>query len=118
MTVLFCLFSVFRFENQRWRRSIAAGRVGSSIGIVFFVNVTAFLAFLFGVGALGLVFWNAGWQIGIGLLIISFAVGIVSSIGFGVLMGGDSFLIQIFATFGLWPLGYSLIREILMSFPL
>lgn len=115
---LFCAFSILRFENQRWVRAIAGGQRGSSDFVVLFVNITASLALLLGVGALGLVFWNAGWKVGLGLLAISFAADIISSIIIGTVMGGDSFLVQLIATLGLWPLGYFLIQEILISFPI
>lgn len=98
-------------------RAIASGRRGSSDLVVLFIHATAFISLLVGFSALVLVFWNAGWELGLGLMVISFFVVAVASFAIALLVGGDNFFVQFIATLGLWPLGYFLIRETLTSFP-
>lgn len=113
LTLLFVAFSALRFECQRWLRLIVRGQRGSSDVVITFVNVTALLSLLVGLCVLALVFWNWGWQVGLGLFVISFFAGLIASLVVGVLFGGDSFVIQLLATIGLWPVGYFLVQETL-----
>lgn len=114
--ILYVAFSILRFENQRWIRSIASGRTGASALVPAFVNITGFLGLLVLIGTLGLIFWSAGWRPGLGLMLISFLAGLISSAVFALLFRGDSFVIWLLATLAMWPVGYLLIATTASSY--
>ena len=97
-------FSIFRFENQRWAKQINEGRTGSSSTASAFVTLTSVAALLFGLGVLGTLVWQAGWQIAlVTTVVVAIAAGL-ASILISIATRGDSFVFQLLATVLLWPL--------------
>ena len=113
--LLFVVFGIFRFENQRWIRSIAGGNRGTSEMMALFVNLTGFLGLIVGIGATIFLIWNAGWMIGIGTLVATVLAGFLASILLTIVFRGDSFLIWFLSTIALWPTGYFLIAALSKS---
>lgn len=105
---LYPLFSVLRFENQRWVRVIAQGTVGNMAAVPAFVNLTATAGTILMLAVLAQLFYFAGWQVTLGTLVLSFAIGMLASFALSLTFKGDSFWVWLLATIGMWPLGYFL----------
>ena len=111
IAMYYVIFAVFRFENQRWIRAIASGKIGSNPMVPLFVNLSGFLGLIVMVGVVIGLFWYGGWQVGIGTLALGIVSGIATSILLGLIVGGDNFLIWLIATLGMWPVGFLLVAE-------
>lgn len=71
--VLAGLFSIARFENQRWCKVISTGRVGMGQSMQAVVLMTGIISHIFGAIFLISFGMELGWQPAIGLMIVSFA---------------------------------------------
>ncbi|TDK50783.1 hypothetical protein [Antarcticimicrobium luteum] len=105
---LLIAFTLLRFENQRWIRAIARGKVGTSPIVPLFVNVTGLLALLVLFGFYAVIIWKAGIVVALATIIANTLATII----FGFLISivvGDSFFVWLLATLALWPTGWFLV---------
>lgn len=115
LAALAILFSALRFQNQRWNQAIGNGMRGASRLwplINFYVATSGFVAKLFAIFVLGVVFWAESWQEALGLFAFSFAFGFTASNLVVWMFNGDwYFLPWLLATLGLWPVGFLLYQK-------
>ncbi len=101
-------FTLLRFENQRWIRAIAQGKVSTSPIVPLFVNITGFLALLAIFGFYVVVIWKAGIVVALATFIANALAALILSLLIGGVAGGDSFIVWFIATLALWPTGWFL----------
>lgn len=105
---LLVVFTLLRFENQRWIRSNAQGKVGASPIVPLLVSATGFLALLAIFGFYVVVVWQAGIWVALGTFIVNALAGVILTLLIGFVVG-DSFLVWLLATLALWPTGWFLV---------
>ena len=99
------LFSTCRFENQRWVRARSQGLVGSSQSVGAFVDLTRILSLLFAVAFLAAYGWEFGIKQAVGLSALLVVIGIAYTAVSTLVMRGESAVVWMLGTFGIWPIG-------------
>lgn len=121
-TVLFCLFFIAQYENQRWVRKRAAGMRGASEGTGLLVDLSGMVAMVFGFVWPVAYGYDAGWRYAVGVYVTGVAIVTAFSFASGALvaatkratmdqmslqfdrMGGDWVVLWILGTLAVWPL--------------
>ena len=110
------LLGILRFENQRWSRSIAQGRRGSSDAAVLFAQATTLAGYVVGIGAIVFLAIADGWQVALVTLTFVWIVGAIAGLLIGLISGGDSVLVQASSTILFWPVAAWVIALLLSRY--
>lgn len=113
LTILYCLFVIAAFENQRWARARRGGMKGSSEAFGVFVDFTHLLSTVFRFGFLIALALIVGWQQALGLLVISSVTVSIYTVASTVLAKGDSLILWMLGTIAVWGLGPILIFQLI-----
>ena len=112
LLVLVLLFSIARFENQRWIRARRAGLMGSSEMVGVIVELTGIIALLFGVAFL-IAYWYDTDIIKVVVLVAaSIVVGLAYAALSGMILKRDSLVLWMLGTVAVWPLGFALAAKV------
>ena len=112
IAVLSVLFSMARFENQRWIRARLGGYRGGSQLSGLIVDMTGPLALLFAVAFLVAYGYDTSVQQAVGLLVITLVGGMVGSTALGAMLGGDRIIVWLLATLFVWFLAFGLAAHV------
>ncbi|KAA5605867.1 hypothetical protein F1188_09665 [Roseospira marina] len=112
VAVLSVLFSMARFENQRWIRARLNGYRGSWQLLGVLVDMTGVLALLFSVAFLVAYDYGTSVEQAVGLLVITFVGGMVGSTALGAVLGGDRAIVWLLATLLVWALAVGLATHV------
>jgi len=111
------IFNALAFESQRLFRLIdrpALPYMGHMLrGLIGF---TGLLGLMLSFGALLVVFFYGGWQLGVGFLALVFLAGLVASTLVVFMAGGDSILLGVICTLAMYPAGYNLLIVLLEGY--
>ena len=109
---LFCALNVVRFENQRWIRARKAGMRGSNKVGGFFIDLIGFTAIIFYyMFLLSFSLENGIWS-AVLLFIIASMAGLLTSIIFTSIFGGDNPIVWAISTVAIIPLQLLLFSEV------
>lgn len=121
-TILFFVFFIAQYENQRWVRARAGGMRGANEGIGLAVDLSGAAAMVFGIIWLIAYGFDAGWRYAVGLFLVGLSImvayslvstTIVASVKRATMdrpalqfdrMGGDWLLLWMLGTLAVWPL--------------
>lgn len=112
IAVLSVLFSMARFENQRWIRARLGGYRGASQLAGLIIDMTGPLALLFAVAFLVAYGYDASFQEAVGLLVITLAGGMLASTTLGAIIGGDKLVAWMVGTAAVWILAVILAAHV------
>jgi hypothetical protein len=104
LAIVVTLFSIARFENQRWVRARANGLRGASNSVGIFVDTTAVVAGIVGLLFLAAYAYDGGWKKALGVVGVSFLASVLYSFVLAFVIRGDSLVLWIVGTVAVWPL--------------
>jgi hypothetical protein len=93
LAIVVTLFSIARFENQRWVRARSRGLRGASESIAFCVDTTAIAAGIVGLLFLAAYAYDEGWRKAIGIVCVSFLASAIYSFVLAFVIRGDSLVL-------------------------
>lgn len=102
--IISAIFSIARFENQRWVRARMNGFRGANQAFGLFVDTTRSVALIFGLSFLVAAGWQFGWLTIGGLMLIGIVTTTLWALLSTPLFGGDNLFVWMVGTLAIWPL--------------
>ena len=109
-------FSMLRFENQRWIRSIRSGKTGDLPIVSLLVNITGFLGILVIIASYVVFVWQAGFGLAVATFVANLVFGLVVGTMLSVIIRGDNFAVWLLSTIAMWPVGLILVTNVYREF--
>lgn len=110
--IIFLLFSMARFENQRWVKARKSGLKGANILFGNFVDITSLVGTIASYIFLAILWYKTSWKQPLCLYVFEQIFGILTMF----VLGKDSLIKWMLGTFGVWIIGIVLLSRIIFFY--